>query len=485
MRCRITEIQALGRDDYVWWSPSAEPQLVEATYAQLEHQLHLWFLDDGLDGIDFQNMMFSVLCPVDAPAGHDMKLARIYVHWIEHRFYDCWPSDIDPDRAQLLETAYMAMLEDMPTWQLRHQMSSLAQQWHHLPSDYPDFPRPDPPAQHRPYNRSHLISSAYADLSDYELGIHSWRLLNRVPATVSSPSGCYYVVHLYSGHRREDDFHSWMQRGLHDRNIHHVVVLSIDTAIHETMNIHSKALWDFLVEIARCSRLIALLLGPPCETWSSARFEILPGDLRGPRPLRLSSSTWGLHGLSFRELQQVRVGNVLLLKGLWLAVIVALHRGSVVLEHPSLPFDDQKPSIWKTALLLLLTRRPNALFFTKSLHQWRYGSPGVKPTTFLCANISIDRPLSECIIPGISKPVTSLIGRHSDGSFKTSAAKEYPSALNRAISLSFLDKVCCLPGSDSSMRTSVDEFGDRLACLSSCLDSGRRMPDYQPEMAPA
>lgn len=40
-------------------------------------------------------------------------------------------------------------------------------------------------------------------------------------------------------------------------------VISIDTAIHHTMNIHSPALWNHLLDYANAGRLIALLLGPP------------------------------------------------------------------------------------------------------------------------------------------------------------------------------------------------------------------------------
>ena len=86
----------------------------------------------------------------------------------------------------------------------------------------------------------------------------------------------------------------------------------------------------------------------------------------------------GLPGLTLRELLQVSVGNTLLLRGLWLSVAVALHGAAAVLEHPAVPFELHKPSIWRAALVLLWLRRPNALFFQKTIQQWRYGSPGVK-----------------------------------------------------------------------------------------------------------
>lgn len=116
----------------------------------------------------------------------------------------------------------------------------------------------------------------------------------------------------------------------------------------------------------------------PCETWSSARFaQFLHPDgsqRRGPRPVRLALYLWGILELTTKELQQVSVGNVLFLKGLWLATVVALHRGAVILEHPVVPFEDFKPSIWRTAVNLLM-RPPFSLFARATIHQWRYGSP--------------------------------------------------------------------------------------------------------------
>ena len=86
------------------------------------------------------------------------------------------------------------------------------------------------------------------------------------------------------------------------------------------------------------------------------------GDLHGraPRPLRMADALWGLPGLSMRELLQVSVGNSLLLRGLWLAVVVALNCGAVVLEHPATRMESFKPSIWRIALVLLLLRKPDA-----------------------------------------------------------------------------------------------------------------------------
>jgi hypothetical protein len=191
----------------------------------------------------------------------------------------------------------------------------------------------------------------------------------------------------------------------------------------------------------------------------------------------------GLPGLTLRELLQVSVGNTLLLRGLWLSVAVALHGAAAVLEHPAVPFELHKPSIWRAALVLLWLRRPNALFFQKTIQQWRYGSPGVKPTTFLCANVSMNDSLERCALTGIEKPSTPLIGRSDDGTFRTSAAKEYPAALNQALAMAFLSgsSIRRLPRPACLERTVEEALGAELAQLSACPDGGSYLPDFQPE----
>ena len=78
-----------------------------------------------------------------------------------------------------------------------------------------------------------------------------------------------------------------------------VRVLSIDTAVDPSLNVHCERLWGFLMQIGRAGRILGLLQGPPCETWTAARhhqqFDIDGNAVRGPRPLRTTDDLWGLH----------------------------------------------------------------------------------------------------------------------------------------------------------------------------------------------
>ena len=72
--------------------------------------------------------------------------------------------------------------------------------------------------------------------------------------------GPYFVVHLYAGRRRDQDFHAHMQNLLDASSepwISSVYVLSIDTAIDEdSMDVQSERLWLFLIDAARQGRIL-------------------------------------------------------------------------------------------------------------------------------------------------------------------------------------------------------------------------------------
>ena len=93
-----------------------------------------------------------------------------------------------------------------------------------------------------------------------------WRLFSRALPQPLKDDGALYVAHLYSGWSRAEDFHHWMSQLLDQEELTNIRILSLDTATHDCMNVHPMKLWNFLLDIARSGRLIALLLiGPPCD----------------------------------------------------------------------------------------------------------------------------------------------------------------------------------------------------------------------------
>ena len=190
-----------------------------------------------------------------------------------------------------------------------------------------------------------------------------WRMDRRPQRNPTPEQGPFYIIHLYAGRRCDRDFHYHMNCLLKEGNhawATSVTVISLDTAIDEAMNVHSPKLWSWLLAAAEAGRILGFLLGPPCETWSSARHEIIEDveghPVKGPRPLRLADQCWGIEGLSLRELRQLSVGTCLLLRGLWLCVPIALSGGAVLLEHPAPPMQMDRPSIFRTGNITLLLR---------------------------------------------------------------------------------------------------------------------------------
>lgn len=200
------------------------------------------------------------------------------------------------------------------------------------------------------------------------------------------------------------------------------------------MDITQTGVWNMLLQLAREGHLHALLLGPPCESWSVARFVALGPDEHGPRPLRSLERLWMEVELTFRELSQVGLGNILLLRGLWLSCITASKGGQVIVEHPA--EKSGYPCIWRTQLVQHLVEL--GLFAKTTVEQFAFGSAGVKPTTFLYANCRGDT-LSRFGRSDLCRPQRGLIGR-SEGQFRTFKAKEYPPLLNQALALVMLHK---------------------------------------------
>eukprot|EP00438_Fugacium_kawagutii_P020612 Skav206473 [mRNA] locus=scaffold1672:225551:231286:- [translate_table: standard] len=349
-----------------------------------------------------------------------------------------------------------------------------------LPSVTPSSPSsPAAPSSTRVSQGCGPVPSRFALLADWERTYRdAWQVcVTPIPATVRVT--LQLVVHLYSGRRRRGDFQWWMEGFLASHHPH-VVFLSIDTAIHNCYNVLQGGVWSFLMAAASHGAIAVLLCGPPCESWSAARalplLDHVGQVLRGPRPLRDRTRPWGRDMLYAKELSQLHIGTVLLLMALRLAVRVAHTQGRVIVEHPGVPFDDAQASIWWTQLLDLLTDGCG-LFSVMDIQQFRFGSPAVKPTRLLFANLPLQTVLPQLERRDFVRPTTVLAGRRSDGSFATSIAKEYPRLLNLALAL------CCSRNFPEQTGEVSDELVQKAREFSHfCRDTGGTIqPDYQPQ----
>ena len=481
VRRELSSLMEEGEADFAWWDPMSLPDLTLALCEQFQRSLAEWIDLEDPQVVDFHNLFFNCICSSGMP---EFQAARIFIHWIEHDFSEHVLPDDHLDKADLLERSYMTMLDDIHIWSLRMRRKQLQDQLEWLQQSSPPVPGHQVRPDNRRRARGHCIAAAYAAMGAEEHRRRAWRTLNRPTRTPTPEQGPYFIVHLYSGRPRSQDFHEAMQSLVHSTTstwASSLWVVSTDTAIREDMNVHSETVWSWLLTAARSGRILGLLLGPPCETWSGARFgprrDAQGQLLRGPRPLRHSDSCWGLERLSLKELQQISVGNCLFLRGLWLCIPIAIGGGAVLLEHPAPPVQMERPSIFRTAMVTFLLRH-GWMFRRHTFQQWHHGSPAVNPTSLLYANNPIVAVLDELADPTAVKPAGTLIGVDDAGNYKTAVAKEYPANLCRCFATSIWRRIVELPLRPGD---APDALATEFIHASARVEPDQTMkPDYQP-----
>lgn len=312
----------------------------------------------------------------------------------------------------------------------------------------------------------------------------------------------FYFLHMFAGRRRLGDSHFWLEHYFKEffPQEHYVAhVISVDTAISEQLcNVLGPA-FKHITCLANLGVFCLNLAGPPCETRTAARNLDLdtpePGndfvERRGPRPLRTMERAWGVHGLVHREVKQLKTGASLMIRSLEVDVRVAAMGGALVMEHPDESPQDSYASIWRTAFHKnYFMKMPFARHHV--MVQWRYGAEYVKPTVLRAVNLprfsfefaSLADPAAQRPQKGKQLGGYDYFGR----CFVTSAAKEYPTAMSRALSYASLrclaarhrDHGCRLV----SQRTLPPEALHFLAAVeqASTAFGHEFKPDYQPNL---
>ena len=221
-------------------------------------------------------------------------------------------------------------------------------------------------------------------------------------------------------------------------------MLSIDVILDALLgDMTSNRAVEFWVGQIRAGRVQGLLAGPPCETWSAVRYVLLTDEPhKSPPPLRSRTVPWGLQGLSYKQYQQVALGNKLLRVTLRCTLELVRSGGFAIVEHPA-PSSHivQAPSIWNLAATKWILEVPGAelVKFNQGLH----GQISQKPTCLLALRLPtlkehVKKP--QCAIQrATSASSEPLCGKNEDGSWKTSPAKEYPPSMNRALAKACAD----------------------------------------------
>ena len=236
-----------------------------------------------------------------------------------------------------LSHAWNAMTDD--DWELaadRKDLYALCFQRLQDPRTWTIFQHQDPVVQAK---HSHL------DLYDMETWFLKLASQNSGPWTAHpklerQPVRERIVLHLFSGRRRHGDLQEFMEKIAADQQDEMLFVVSIDIVVDsrfgDVRNSYTRQFW---LSAIRAGYVLALLAGPPCNTWSAARAHQLLGDRRrhAPRVVRPADEMWGASSLSLRELRDVSVGNELLIFTLVAFIHLYITQGYAIVEHPAPP----------------------------------------------------------------------------------------------------------------------------------------------------
>ena len=269
--------------------------------------------------------------------------------------------------------------------------------------------------------------------------------------------GQKYFLILFSGHRRMGDIASWFHWSTD------IQPICIDMAIHK---VHGNVMhMDHWIAMAKARRLVGGHAGPPCETYSTARW-LTPEDGIFPRPLRTSQDPWGCGYRQLHEVWQCHVGTILMLAAIRILAWIYVFGGSISLEHPK--GDSESPmkwSIWKSGFLRQLLLAADAQLTT--FLQGPLGQNFPKPTTIFSARLP-DLAQQIFSLYDLQWRPTEKLGGRVNGTWRTSKAKIYPEKLCRALAQSHIrhaGKLKC-----DGYESLPDHLSEVIAALSEVHD---------------
>ena len=210
------------------------------------------------------------------------------------------------------------------------------------------------------------------------------------------------VAHLFSGRRRNKDFHAYFNDWATERDCN-VVVLSLDTAVSPSLgNLHHESVsWKRFMGLLKSGCIAGAMCGSPCETFSAARHNAPPEDAPPgtfwPRPLRSCTQLYGLPKLSRKELRQVDQGSAFFLQVIEVLCIFMVTGGCFIAKHPAKPSNPAYASIWRSAIVQILLR--HSLCHLTRVQQFRWGCSVRKPPSF---QYSLLHPVDVCSLMGYS-----------------------------------------------------------------------------------
>lgn len=418
-----------------------------------------------------------------------------FCRWGQQRMYDFLADYDDPEIISTVEQFFLETVDAFPMRGLITTREAILHEHEPTTVPAPEAPLPDgrAPVLREPFPRA---------FADQNLFLQPWLQQTVVGAPGPLPVPLvedgngelhFYLLHLFSGRRRDDDCEAWAHRLIGDYfpGIH-VHVIAVDTAIHCELGNVLGPCYATLQSLCQRGVFSAMITGPPCETWTAARHLPPPPGRERPRPLRSATRPWGLIRLDAAELRQLGTGSSLFLRSAALELRVALAGGGSVMEHPRTPDDPEYASVWRTMVQQGFLGCLDAARICQ-IHQFQFGAASVKPTNLravgLAGFLKFMHEEKDFTLP---KPQYVLAGYDDfEHSFRTSAAKEYPPALCRALISSTFRALAArrrqhgtrivpyaeLADAEKSWMTAVEQAGRLTPAFGRTF-----LPDYQPHV---
>lgn len=454
-------------------------------------------LEKGLLSEAWLDAMCTLLESTDLVIDEWVQFA--FLAWGDHWLPDIVAQFLDGQAEHDVENIYADFVAELPRFQLLSRISALRSSLQHVHEAPPQAHRPrafhsQGPAHHPKVNTKiqEEVPRLFGEQETWSARMRQCRFIT-VPEVAACPLyralpdvPTFLFVHLFSGRRRTGDFHMELQNfALHKP--WRVVILSLGTAVSVEYGnlLHHTISWKALEECYLAGRIAGTLCGPPCETYSEARFTPPPDDsIHWPKPLRSFAQLFGLDGLSARELKQCHTGSNFFLQCVWALTAHIAFGGIYVAEHPAPPFLEERPSIWTSAVIQTLLQLPDLVLHC--VQQYKWGASAVKPTGLLAWDLPFFRKdLYSCALNDPVRPNSAAIGKDDSGNFRTSKHKEYPPVFCKALAFAVAQQFDRFWRSDRIRRSpaateALDQWVIQAAAASTNVrDDGHWLPDFQ------
>ena len=276
------------------------------------------------------------------------------------------------------------------------------------------------------------------------------------------------MVYLFAGKRRHSDIAAFLKKAERSGRVR-LELHEFDIERSPQHDLTDSSLWDRIYSLLKEGHVV-LIVSPPCNTFSRARFQFRQHP--GPKPLRTRTWPRGFPWLSAANRAKVDEANTFVDRCIKACHIVAEAEGHFILEHPEdlgTVEGEQPGSIWQWPEVLELIPACGATSF--AIHQCKFGAPTPKPTRFM-SNMEVQDARCLIALPKFDKlgyykgPLPKqcghvhthkLIGRTAT-QWNTSPSAAYPARLCQFLADLILNASASYGGGvkDKSRKRAID-----------------------------